>query len=94
MLEGMQLQRHQEWNIIVDHPIEFLPNLSMLNIFEDDTLFLPTDSLFYNVDDRGELITSDYFIISQSNQYFWASANNLEIRKVKVIHKRRRVINS
>ena len=65
-MDGMQLERVQNWNIIVDHPIEFLPNLTRINIFEDDTLFLPTDSLFYNIDDREDMISIDYFIISQS----------------------------
>ncbi|SVE34820.1 uncharacterized protein METZ01_LOCUS487674, partial [marine metagenome] len=75
-MDGVQLLRVQDWNVIIDHPIEFLPNLTTIHIFEDDTLFLPTDSLFYNVDDRGDLITIDYFMISQSPVELFFSNND------------------
>ena len=65
-VEGHNLISMQNWEVEINHPLRFVEELMPIHIREDDTLYVPTDSLFMDEDDMGlEITLWDTTITSQ-----------------------------
>ena len=65
-VDGHNLFSTQSWEVEINYPLRFVEGPSSITFMEDDTLYLPTDSLFIDEDDSElEITLWDTILTSQ-----------------------------